>query len=156
MQFRFTGYIPRIPPVFPDRGQSLALIFRWAIISSSNWHRISILVFMGFMFFGHQIDCNLSKQRLLEQYHQRYIWKNQRWFSITNEFRITMSMWIFFKFILSWKFILIFVVVLKTYIVRKTSLRVFKLSCIANIGNRTICPYCHDICVETKKCTNEL
>ena len=38
-----------------------------------------------------------------------------------------------------------------TCIVRKTSLRVFKLSYITNIGNRIICPYCHSICVKTKK-----
>ena len=48
---------------------------------------------------------------------------------------------------------MIFVVVglLKTCIVRKTSLRVFKLSCITNIGNRIICSYCHSICVKKIK-----
>ena len=62
-----------------------------------------------------------------------------------------MSMWIFFQLALSWKYIYnIFVVVLKTCLVRKTSLRVFKLSCITNIGNRIICRYCHSICVKTK------
>ena len=92
----------------------------------------------------------LSLLRLLEQYHKRYIWIS------TNEFRFAMSMWICFNQHSYGNRYIIFVVVLKTCIVRKTSLRVFKLASIGSIGNRIICPFCHSICVKTNKCTNEL
>ena len=88
------------------------------------------------MFLGQRIDCNhLKHTRAMPGTFERI---HDDFQPMIFESHLPMSS--FFKLSIVMEIYIIFVVVLKTCIVRKTSLRVFKLSYITNIGKIIICP----------------
>ena len=102
---------------------------------------------MGLQFLGQQIDCNHLKRTRAIYISKVHLKESAMDFE-------SQCLCVFFLISIVMEIYIIFVVVLKTCIVRKTSLRVFKLSYISNIGNLIIC--CHSIYVKAQKCKNEL